>query len=77
MLVHWYAADSLSYRNIEEPMLERGVNVDHLLSCLLFSIKASANIFNNLLYRTPKNVHLHYSRVQHYQEVRSISSKIS
>ena len=29
MSVRWYVAYSLSYRNIEELMLERGVNVDH------------------------------------------------
>ena len=27
--VRWYLAYPLSYRNIEEMMLERGVNVDH------------------------------------------------
>ncbi|WP_423063547.1 IS6 family transposase [Candidiatus Paracoxiella cheracis] len=29
MAVRWYLAYALSYRNIEELMLERGVNVDH------------------------------------------------
>ncbi len=29
MSVRWYVAYSLSYRNIEELLLERGVNVDH------------------------------------------------
>ena len=29
MSVRWYTAYSLSYRNIEELMLERGINVDH------------------------------------------------
>jgi len=27
--IHWYAADSLSQRNREEKMAERGVLVDH------------------------------------------------
>jgi len=29
MAVHWYLAYALSYRNIEELMAERGVNIDH------------------------------------------------
>ena len=29
MSVRWYVAYSLSYRNIEELMAERGVSVDH------------------------------------------------
>ena len=27
--IRWYAAYALSYRNLEEMMLERGVSVDH------------------------------------------------
>ena len=29
MLVRWYLADSLSYRDVEELALERGLKVDH------------------------------------------------
>ena len=29
MLVRWYLSYSLSYRGLEEMMLERGINVDH------------------------------------------------
>ena len=29
LLVRWYLSYSLSYRDLEEMMLERGINVDH------------------------------------------------
>jgi transposase-like protein len=37
LCVRWYLRYALSYRNLEEMMMERGLTVDHsTISCMLF-----------------------------------------